>query len=351
MVTREDLEKREYDILSERACKAAESRGRARAEAKCDYRTDFQRDRDRIIHSKALRRLMHKTQVFLAPEGDHYRTRLTHTLEVAQIARTIARGLALNEDLTEAIALGHDLGHTPFGHNGEKVLDRIHPGGFKHNEQSLRVVDLLESSHGNRGMNLTDEVRDGILNHTGDGVPYTLEGQVVRFSDRIAYINHDIDDAIRAGVISGDDLPRECIDVLGDSHSERIDSLVSDLIRMSDGQDTIRQSDEAARYMNKLRDFMFENVYLNPDVKKAEELAKVDDIIVSLYNYFLKRPIKLPREQRDMEMEFDTHVLVKDYVAGMTDRYAINLYYSIFKIDRRKKHAGDGKDNDNVKNP
>ena len=202
MILREDLEKREYMIYCEAAAKADASRGRARAEEKCRLRTEFQRDRDKILHSKAFRRLMHKTQVFLAPEGDHFRTRLTHTLEVSQIARTIARGLALNEDLTEAIALGHDLGHTPFGHNGEAVLNSIHSDGFSHNVQSLRVVDVLESHNGMRGMNLTEEVRDGILNHTGKGVPFTLEGQIVKISDRIAYINHDIDDALRSGVIS-----------------------------------------------------------------------------------------------------------------------------------------------------
>ncbi|MDR1068584.1 MAG: dNTP triphosphohydrolase, partial [Clostridiales Family XIII bacterium] len=208
MLTREESEQREYQILSEYAAKAAESKGRAAAEEQCEFRTDFQRDRDRVIHSKALRRLMHKTQVFLAPEGDHYRTRLTHTLEVAQISRSIARGLRLNEDLTEAIAMAHDLGHTPFGHNGEYFLDKKHPGGFKHNIQSLRVVDVLENSANRRGMNLTEEVRDGIKNHTGSTRPYTLEGQVVKISDRIAYINHDIDDALRSGVIAESDLPR-----------------------------------------------------------------------------------------------------------------------------------------------
>jgi deoxyguanosinetriphosphate triphosphohydrolase, putative len=335
MLTREDIEKREEETFSEYACRASETRGRDIPEPKCDYRTDFQRDRDRIIYSKAFRRLMHKTQVFIAPEGDHFRTRLTHTLEVSHISRTVARALSLNEDLTEAIALGHDLGHTPFGHNGEKILDEIHPGGFRHNVQSLRVVEVLERYNGRPGMNLTAEVRDGILNHTGDGVPYTAEGQIVKICDRVAYINHDIDDAIRAGVISGDDLPQSCVDYLGSTHSARINTLVTDLIRMSDGKDSIRMSSEAAEYMNRLRTFMFENVYLNPGVKKAEELAKVEEVIISLYNYYLKRPEKLPEEQRDMELEYDTHVLVKDFVAGMTDRYAMNLYYEIFKPERR----------------
>ena len=221
MNNREAIEKREYELLSPLACKAAESKGRLFDEEQCEYRTDFQRDRDRIVHSKAFRRLIHKTQVFLAPEGDHYRTRLTHTLEVAQIARTVARILSYNEDLTEAIALGHDLGHTPFGHVGEKVLNKIHPGGFVHNEQSLRTVDVIEDTSRRRGLNLTYEVRDGILNHRGSVVPMTLEGQVVKICDRIAYVNHDIDDAENAGIMSEDDIPTEIRDVLGYSKSER----------------------------------------------------------------------------------------------------------------------------------
>jgi len=221
MIIREDIENREKIILSQYATKACESKGRQIEEEKCSMRTDFQRDRDRIIHSKAFRRLMHKTQVFLSPEGDHFRTRLTHTIEVAQISRTIARGLALNEDLTEAIAMGHDLGHTPFGHSGEDVLNEIHPGGFSHNVQSLRVVDLLESRNSGQGMNLTYEVRDGILNHTGSNTPMTPEGQIVKTSDRIAYINHDIDDALRSGIITINDLPKRSINVLGDTHKKR----------------------------------------------------------------------------------------------------------------------------------
>ena len=214
MLLREDLERREFEMLSPLAVKSAQSKGRAAEEEKCRMRTEFQRDRDRIIHSKAFRRLMHKTQVFLAPEGDHFRTRLTHTIEVSQIARTIARSLNLNEDLTEAIALGHDLGHTPFGHNGEEVLDEVHPGGFKHNVQSLRVVDVLESTQSRNGMNLTAEVRDGIVNHTGRAMPFTMEGQIVKISDRIAYINHDIDDALRSSVISMEDIPKSSLQLV-----------------------------------------------------------------------------------------------------------------------------------------
>lgn len=244
MITRKTIEEREYRELSPYGTRAAESRGRMAEEEPCSIRTDFQRDRDRIIHSKSFRRLMHKTQVFLAPEGDHFRTRLTHTIEVSQIARTIARGCGLNEDLTEAIAMGHDLGHTPFGHSGESVLNRIYPGGFRHNEQSLRVVDVLESGTSRRGMNLTMEVRDGILNHTGPVKPFTVEGQVVKISDRIAYINHDIDDALRSGVIRYEDLPAHCIEILGSTHKERINTLVTDMIEHTWNSPEARMSDE-----------------------------------------------------------------------------------------------------------
>lgn len=330
MIFREDLEKREYEILSPFAAKAAESKGRQTEEAKCDVRTDYQRDRDRIVHSKSFRRLMHKTQVFLAPEGDHFRTRLTHTLEVSQIARTIARALALNEDLTEAIAMGHDLGHTPFGHNGENFLDEKHPGGFQHNVQSLRVADILETSSRGRGMNLTFEVRDGILNHTGPTTPVTLEGQIVKISDRIAYINHDIDDALRSGVIKRDDLPSDCVDILGSDHRTRINTLVTDLIRNSDGQDRIIMSEACGFYMNKLRAYMFENVYHSKIVKKDEELDKVRNMIFSLYDYYVKNPKELPQETREMIGEYDINEVVKDHIAGMTDRYALNVYSSLF---------------------
>lgn len=333
IIGRKEQEKREYEILSQRACKSAESRGREFDEEKCLLRTEFQRDRDRIIHSKSFRRLMHKTQVFLAPEKDHFRTRLTHTIEVSQIARTIARGLGLNEDLTEAIALGHDLGHTPFGHNGEVILDGIHPGGFKHNIQSLRVVEVIEKRNSNsvhRGMNLTSEVRDGIRNHTGSIKPFTLEGQIVKISDRIAYINHDIDDAVRSGVITTDDLPRDCLEVLGKTHRDRIGFLVGDMIKNSENSDEIKMSDKALDAMNRLRKAMFEMVYHNPEVKKASDLSKVENIITSLYKYFIAHPEKLPDDTADLVKEYGTEEVVKDHIAGMTDRYAINLYDELF---------------------
>lgn len=330
MVSREALEKREYQTLSPFAAKAAESKGRQQQEEPCEMRTDFQRDRDRIIHSKSLRRLMHKTQVFLAPEGDHFRTRLTHTLEVAQIARTIARGLALNEDLTEAIAMGHDLGHTPFGHNGEEFLAQKHPGGFKHNEQSLRVVDFLESKSGRKGMNLTMEVRDGIVNHTGPSKPITLEGEVVRFSDRIAYINHDIDDAIRGGIIKEEDLPKDCVETLGRDHRSRIDTLVRDLIVNSDGKDQIIMSPERLEKMNQLRKFMFENVYHSRVVKKDEELDKIRNLIFSLYDHFHENPEKLPSEYQELIELCGIDCAVKDHIASMTDRYAVHKFKELF---------------------
>lgn len=333
MINRTRQEEREFLFLSQAACKSAASRGRRIPEAPCEIRTEFQRDRDRIIHSKAFRRLMHKTQVFLAPEGDHFRTRLTHTLEVSQIARTIARGLMLNEDLTEAISLGHDLGHTPFGHNGESVLNEIYPGGFSHNEQSLRVVDLLEDRYGKQGMNLTMEVRDGILHHTGKGLPFTLEGQIVRISDRIAYINHDIDDAIRSGVISDSMLPKDAIRYLGFSHGERIDTLVRDMILSSDGKDRIQQSPEAAYYMDQLREYMFTHVYLNENVKRASDLDRVRTIISGLYHYYVMHPEELPVECSQVSGESTVEELVKDYIAGMTDRFAIRQYRAISPND------------------
>lgn len=330
MLLREELEKREFAVLSPLAAKSALSEGRAQEEEKCAIRTEFQRDRDRIIHSKSFRRLMHKTQVFLAPEGDHFRTRLTHTIEVSQIARTIARSLNLNEDLTEAIALGHDLGHTPFGHNGEDVLNSIHPGGFAHNVQSLRVVDVLESSASRTGMNLTAEVRDGILHHTGGGLPFTLEGQIVKLSDRIAYINHDIDDALRSSVISMEDIPASSLELFGSSHRERINNMVTDVIRNSDGRDEIRQSAAYREELNKLRSFMFSHVYKSGRVKREEDLAKVEVVISSLYEYFLKHPRRLPRELQEIARRDGINEAVKDYVAGMTDRFALNIYTELF---------------------
>lgn len=330
MIFREETENREYKILSQYATKSRETKGRDREEPSCAIRTEFQRDRDRIIHSKAFRRLMHKTQVFLAPEKDHFRTRLTHTIEVSQIARTIARALSLNEDLTEAIAMGHDLGHTPFGHNGEKFLSEIHPGGFKHNEQSLRVVQFLEGNNGRRGMNLTAEVRDGILNHTGEGTPITLEGRIVKISDRIAYINHDIDDAIRSGVITLADLPQECIVGLGMTHGQRIDTLVKDIIKNSFQKPEISMSEENFGRMNALRCFMFENVYRNSKVKNEEDLAGIRRMMESLYQYFSDNPQMLPDEMQPMIGEFGIMEVVKDYIAGMTDRYALNAYNDLF---------------------
>lgn len=328
---REMYEEREGRSLSKYAAKSSETAGREYPEEKCQVRTEYQRDRDRIVHSKSFRRLMHKTQVFLAPEGDHYRTRLTHTIEVSQIARTIARALALNEDLTEAIALGHDLGHTPFGHNGEEILSNIHIGGFKHNVQSLRVVEVLESCNGKRGMNLTKEVRNGILNHTGTEMPKTLEGQIVKTSDRIAYINHDIDDAIRSGVITVNDLPKGCISRLGDTHSKRINTLVMDMVENSANQPIISMSKECKECMDELRSFMFEKVYRSNAVKKEEDLKNVKSVIEFLYDYYLKKPEKLPAEMQIMLAEFGINEVVKDYVAGMTDRFALNLYSKLTK--------------------
>ena len=330
MLTREDLEKRELEFLAPSAAKSCQSKGRSVPEEKCAIRTEFQRDRDRIIHSKAFRRLMHKTQVFLAPEGDHFRTRLTHTIEVSQIARTIARGLNLNEDLTEAIALGHDLGHTPFGHNGEEVLNTIHPGGFEHNVQSLRVADVLEMTSSRKGMNLTAEVRDGIVNHTGSRKPFTLEGQVVKISDRVAYINHDIDDAVRSGVISMDDIPRKALETFGYSHAERINNMVTDIIRESDGKDEILQSPLFKDELKTLRSFMFSHVYKSSRVKKEEDLAKVEVVIKSLYEYFLKNPDKLPEDLQEIAAANGINEAVKDYIAGMTDRFALNVYTDLF---------------------
>ncbi len=330
MLVREDLEQREFIMLSEKATKSAASRGRKYPEEKCHMRTEFQRDRDRIVHSKAFRRLMHKTQVFLAPEGDHFRTRLTHTIEVSQIARTIARSLNLNEDLTEAIALGHDLGHTPFGHNGEMVLNSIHPGGFEHNLQSLRVVEVLESTANRKGMNLTEEVRDGIVGHTGAYMPFTLEGQVVKISDRIAYLNHDIDDAVRSGVISMGDIPKQVLDLFGRSHQERINNMVIDVIQNSDGQEQIYQSAAYKEEMNHLRSFMFANVYKSSRVKKEEDLAKVEVVIKSLYEYFIGHPEELPGDLKPIAKEDGINEAAKDCVAGMTDRYALHLYTELF---------------------
>lgn len=320
---REYTEETEKMILSPFACLSVSTKGRLRDEAKCPLRTDFQRDRDRIIHCNAFSRLKRKTQVFLNPTGDHYRTRLTHTLEVSQIARTISRALKLNEDLTEAIALGHDLGHTPFGHAGEQVLNEISPKGFRHYEQSVRVTDYIEKD--GKGLNLTHEVRDGILRHT-DQVAETREGYVVRFADVIAYINHDIEDAIRAGVILREDLPKEATDVLGRSKSERITSLVSSLIE--NGAEDLHYSEEVESAKNLLSEFMFKNVYRNPVCKSEESKAKT--MIEMLYRYFTERPEKLPPDYLALADRFDVDTAVCDYIAGMTDGYCTNLFLDIF---------------------
>ena len=325
MNCRERMEEIEEKILSPFAVLSKDSKGRETLEEKCEIRTEFQRDRDRIIHSKAFRRLKHKTQVFISPEGDHYRTRLTHTLEVSQIARTIARALRLNEDLTEAIALGHDLGHTPFGHSGEKVLNDIYPKGFKHNQQSLRVVEILEDK---KGLNLTWEVRDGILNHTGSISPSTLEGIIVKLSDRIAYINHDIDDAIRANIICAEDIPSECLKVLGNSHKARINTMIIDVITESLGKPIVKMSSEIEKSTRDLREYMFENIYIGSKAK--EEEAKVQYIIKELYNHFINNPRDIPNEIRTKLPKEDIHRIVCDYIAGMTDRYALNRYKYIF---------------------
>lgn len=326
MIARERLEQTEFTLLSPLAQKAAESKGRCREEEENDVRTCYQRDMDRIVHSKAFRRLMHKTQVFLQPEGDHYRTRMTHTIEVSRIARTIARALQLNEDLTEAIALGHDLGHTPFGHAGEVALTQATGIPFRHNEQSLRVVDILEKD--GSGLNLTYEVRMGILGHTGDVLPETLEGQIVRTSDRIAYINHDLDDAIRAGILKDSDIPREISYVLGENHKERINTLVMDMIDHSGQTGSLGMSQTVARAMDDLRAFLFERVYRNPVAKGEEVKAKA--MIQALYEYYIKNPLKLPADfipQLDFE---GMPRVICDYIAGMTDKYAVSKYEEIF---------------------
>ena len=330
MNNREAIEKREYELLSPLACKAAESKGRRFEEEQCEYRTDFQRDRDRIVHSKAFRRLIHKTQVFLAPEGDHYRTRLTHTLEVSQIARTAARILAYNEDLTEAIALGHDLGHTPFGHVGEKVLNRIHPGGFIHNEQSLRTVDIIEDTSRRQGLNLTYEVRDGILNHRGSVTPMTLEGQIVKICDRIAYVNHDIDDAIRSGVICQSDLPERPIELFGAAHGYRISNMIENVIRHSDLTGEIGMDEEHQEQLMVLRSFMFEHVYQSESVKREEELEHIGVVIRSLYSHYIECPDDLPDDLLEIAREDGVSTAAKDCVAGMTDRYALTKYTEYF---------------------
>lgn len=328
MNLRQEQELMEEKILSKYATLSKETKGREKDEVPCDIRTCFQRDRDRVLHSKAFRRLKHKTQVFISPEGDHYRTRLTHTLEVSQIARTIARALRLNEDLVEAISLAHDLGHTPFGHAGEDALQLINPKGFKHYEQSLRVVEILEKK-GN-GLNLTYEVRDGILNHPTSGKPNTLEGKVVRLSDKIAYINHDIDDAIRGKILNNENLPLKYTNVLGYTSRERINNILHDIIKHSIDKDDIIMSKEYEIAIKGLRKFMFTNVYINSKAKEHEE--KAQHILVELYKYFVKSYEKLPEVYQNMILYKGEQIerVVCDYIAGMTDRYAIKKYEDIF---------------------
>ncbi len=324
MTPKEYTEEIERKILSPLACLSADSKGRMRPENKPDdLRTDFQRDRDRIIHCNAFSRLKRKTQVFLNPSGDHYRTRLTHTLEVAQIARTVSRALRLNEDLTEAIALGHDLGHTPFGHAGEQILNEISPNGFKHYRQSLRVVDYIEKD--GRGLNLTEEVRDGILKHT-DEIASTKEGYIVRLADVIAYINHDIEDAIRAGVIGAEMLPESAVEILGKTKSQRITTLVKSII--DSGAENLKYPENIGRAMDELSEFMFINVYKNPVCKSEESKAKT--MIEMLYRWFSSRPEKLPPDYKALADRFDTETAVCDYIAGMTDGYCTRVFMDIF---------------------
>ena len=326
MTVREQTEAMERQILSPRACLAAESRGRARPIAECPVRTCFQRDMDRIVHSKAFRRLMHKTQVFLQPEGDHYRTRMTHTIEVSRIARTIARGLRLNEDLTEAAAFGHDLGHTPFGHAGERALDELMPGGFRHNVQSLRVADVLEKD--GEGLNLTWEVRRAILCHTGPDRAETLEGRIIRLADKIAYINHDIDDAMRGQIIFPTDIPIAISQVLGFTHSERINTLTTDVIAQSAGKDDIVQSPACREAMAELRAFMFDSVYTNPRAKGEE--TKAQDMLRRLFEHYVREPDELPAEYQDIRVKEGVERAACDYISGMTDKYAVEKFGELF---------------------
>ena len=327
MTIRQSLEQYEREYLSPFATLSMNSKGRLRPEEPCDIRPVFQRDRDRIIHSKSFRRLKDKTQVFLTPEGDHYRTRLTHTLEVSQNARTIAKALRLNEDLAEAIALGHDLGHTPFGHAGERALNNVCPLGFEHSVQSVRTVDILEKS--GEGLNLTVEVRDGILNHQTSGMPSTLEGKIVRFSDKIAYIHHDMDDAIRGGILTEADIPKEISSIIGETTRERLNFFVHDLVTNSQGKNDICMSEEVDNAMKSLRRFMFERVYNNPQAKGEED--KAEQLMVTLYEYYMKNTALLPQEyQRMMYDGEQKERVVCDYVGAMTDRFAIAKYEEIY---------------------
>lgn len=322
---RERICANEEKFLSPFAVKSTETKGRAREEKPCDFRTEFQRDRDRIIYSNSFKRLKNKTQVFFAPEGDHYITRLTHTFDVSQIARSIARSLALNEDLAEAIALGHDLGHTPFGHVGEYVLNKLTERGFLHNVQSLRVVDVIEKE--GRGLNLTYEVRDGILQHKSSGKPATLEGEAVSLADRIAYINHDIEDAIRAGILKEEDLPKEAVKVLGSRTKVRINTAIEDIYKQSYGQPHVRMSDEVMGATNELRKFMFQRVYALTN-KSMQERA--ERMLTQMFAYFMDNVDKLPALYLKLLEKEDKERVVCDYLSGMTDRYAITVFESIF---------------------
>lgn len=327
MTIREQLEELEFQNLSPYASFSRNTKGRDREEAPCDIRPAYQRDRDRIIHSKSFRRLKHKTQVFLSPVGDHYRTRLTHTLEVAQIARTAAKALHLNEELTEAIALGHDLGHTPFGHTGEDVLNRVCSEGFAHYKQSIRVVERLEKN--GRGLNLTWEVRDGIANHRTSGHPHTLEGAIVRLSDKIAYINHDVDDAIRAGILKEEMLPKDCTDILGHTVRERLNCLIHSMIENSIGKPQILMAPEVETAMRDLRAYMFENVYTNMDSKREEPKAK--HLLEELFYYYMEHTDLLPYEYLTLMEQGDSRErVVCDYIAGMSDSYAIEQFNELF---------------------
>lgn len=327
MTIREEMERREHMLLSPYAAFSDQSEGRDHAEPQCDIRPVYQRDRDRILHSKAFRRLKNKTQVFLTPRGDHYRTRLSHTLEVSQNARTIAKALRLNEDLVEAIALGHDLGHTPFGHAGEFMLNSLCEGGFRHNEQSVRIVERLEK--GGEGLNLTKEVRDGILNHKTSLTPSTLEGKIVRLSDKIAYINHDIDDAIRAGILREEEIPAEYREILGNSVRQRLDTIIHNIISNSMDKDDIRMSPEVERAMGQLRKYMFENLYHNPVAKREEVKAK--ELLGRLFEFYMKSPELMPQQYAAMiEAGEKKDRTVCDYIAGMTDQYAIAKFNEYF---------------------
>ena len=327
MTIREQMEEREKEYLSPYATLSCESKGRKREEPQCDIRPVFQRDRDRILHCKAFRRLKQKTQVFLLPKGDHYRTRLTHTLEVSQNARTIAKALRLNEDLVEAIALGHDLGHTPFGHAGERALNGVCPNGFRHNEQSVRVVEVVEKQ--GEGLNLTWEVIDGIRNHQSVGKPATLEGQIVRLSDKIAYINHDIDDAVRGGIMTEDDIPKQFREVLGSSTRERLNTLIHDVIINSMDKPEICMSDEIKEAMMELRKFMFTNVYQNPKAKGEE--TKAIHMVENLCFYYEDRVELIPEQFRKrLEIGDTAEQVVCDYIAGMTDNYAVKKFEDFF---------------------